>query len=52
MTLEWLYRGTSIISLPLVIYITFQVGKVVQNIQDLNKRVSQLEKKVYCKGDK
>lgn len=49
MTLEWLYRGTSIISLPLLIYIAFQTGKVIQNIKDLNFRVSKLENRVYCK---
>ena len=50
-TFEWLYGGVSVISLPLLIYIAFKTGKIVQNVCDLNVRITKLENKVYH-GDK
>lgn len=47
-----LYTGTSILSLPLLIYIAFQIGKTMQTINQLNIRVTKLENKVFNDGDK
>ena len=37
------------ISLPFILYIAFQVGRIVQNIHDINCRIDKLEMKVYNK---
>ena len=46
-----LYTGTSIMSLPLLIYITFQIGKTIQKINQLDIRVTKIEDKIFS-GDK
>ena len=44
--LNSVFQSISAISLPFILYIAFQVGKIVQNIHDINYRVNQLEKKL------
>lgn len=44
---------SSVISLPFVLYIAFQTGKIIQNIDNHSKRIDDLEKTVYhnSRGD-
>ena len=44
---KFLYTATSIVSLPLLIYITFQIGKTIQKINQLEVRVTKIEDKIY-----
>ena len=41
-----IYAVLSTLSLPFVIYISFKIGKIMQQFVDLNKRVHDLEKDV------
>ena len=41
-----IYAGLSTLSLPFVIYITFKIGKIAQQFDDLHRRVDTLEKTV------
>ena len=45
-----LYTGTSILSLPLLIYIAFQIGKTIQKINQLDIRVTKIEDKIFDGG--
>lgn len=35
----------NLISIPLVVYITFKIGKLIQKIDDLYERISRIERK-------
>ena len=41
--IEHIMGFSSVISFPFIIYIAFQTGRTVQNIKDLNKRITTLE---------
>ena len=41
-----LYAILSTLSLPFVIYITFKIGKIAQQFDDLHKRVDILERTI------
>ena len=39
-----IYAVLSTLSLPFVIYISFKIGKIMQQFVDLNQRVNELER--------
>ena len=43
---QLIYGGLSTLSLPFVIYISFKIGKIMQQFVDLNKRVNELERTI------
>ena len=48
-----LKQSISIISLPFIVYIAFQIGKIIQTIKELSRRTDNLEHScnIRHKGD-